>query len=167
MIKSNIIKITLIAAFFSPLAHAQWLTDTEDDLFSGGKKAMMIGTLTSSSSAIIFDCSKGKLSVAYVEEDKSSDFSADIPADLIIKIDGNTAIKLDASLSRRNAQAVQAKSDDLENITPLLKQIQSAKSKVLVGLQTKDGGNQSSFSGNVSGSTAAVDSFVKACEITL
>lgn len=165
---NNLIKISLIAAsLLSPIAHAQWITNTEDDLFSGGKKAMMLGSLTSSTGAIIFDCTKEKLTAAYVEEDKSSDEVPNLPMDLIIKVDENAATKLDASLSRRNAQSVQIKSDDSEKITQLLKQLQDAKSKVLVGMQTKDGGNQSSFSANVSGSTAAVNNFTKACEITL
>ncbi|MBJ9163384.1 hypothetical protein I5485_13190 [Citrobacter farmeri] len=165
---NNLIKISLIvASLASPIAHAQWITNTEDDLFSGGKKAMMLGSLTSSSGAIIFDCTKEKLTASYVEEDKSSDEVPNLSTDLIIKVDGNAATKLDASLSRRNAQSLQIKSEDSENITQLLKQLQGAKSKVLVGVQTKDGGNQSSFSADVSGSTAAVNSFIKACEITL
>lgn len=165
---NNLIKISLIAAsLVSPITHAQWITNTEDDLFSGGKKAMMLGSLTSSSGAIIFDCTKDKLTASYVEEDKSSDGVPSLSMDLIIKVDGNAAKKLDASLSRRNAQSLQIKSDDSENITQLLKQLQGAQSKVLVGVQTKDGGNQSSFSADVSGSTAAVNSFIKACEITL
>ncbi|HGV9181391.1 TPA: hypothetical protein ACNO4K_005226 [Salmonella enterica subsp. enterica serovar Newport] len=167
MIKSNIIKITLLSALLSPLAHAQWITNVEDDLFSGGQKAVMLGSLTSSGSAVIFDCSKGKLTASYVEEDKLTDDVPNLPMDLIIKIDGNAATKLDASLSRRNAQTLEITSDDSKSIIPLLKQLQNAKSKILVGVQTKDGGNQSSFSGNVSGSTSAVNSFVKACEITL
>lgn len=87
--------------------------------------------------------------------------------DLIIKIDGNPANKLEASLSRRNAQAIEVGADDAEKITAVLKQLQNAKSKILVGVQTQDGGNQSSFSGNASGSTAATNSFIKACEISL
>lgn len=167
MAKGNIIKIVLLSALLSPLAHAQWLTNVEDDLFSGGQKAVMIGSLSSSDNAVIFDCSKGKLTASYVEEDKTTDGSLDLPMDLIIKIDGNTATKLDARFSRRNAQTLEVSSDDSKNITPLLKQLQNAKSKILVGVQTKDGGNQNSFSGDVSGSTTAVNRFVKACEITL
>ena len=88
-------------------------------------------------------------------------------AQWLTKVDDTPANKLEASLSRRNAQAVEVGTDDAEKITAVLKQLQNAKSKILVGIQTQDGGNQSSFSGNASGSTAATNSFIKACEISL
>ncbi|WP_347254118.1 hypothetical protein [Leminorella grimontii] len=167
MLRKIIIKMLMIFAFVSPIAHAQWITNVDDDLFSGGKKAMMYGELNSLYSAIIFDCTKEKLSVAYIEEDKSSDAVPSISMDLIIKIDGFDAKKLHAILSRRNAQKLQIASDESETIKELLKQLKSAKSKILVGIQTNDGENQTSFSGNVSGSTAAVTRFVSACEIKI
>ncbi|WP_347003879.1 hypothetical protein [Enterobacter roggenkampii] len=164
----NIIKITFVAAVLaSPIAHAQWVTNTEDDLFSGGKKAMMLGEVSSDNGAIVFDCTKEKLSAAYVEMDKSTESLSEVPMDLIMKVDGNTAVKLDATLSRRNVQSLQIQSDDADQLKTVLKQLQGAKSKVLVGVQTKDGGNQHSMSANVSGSTTAVNSFIKACEINL
>ena len=138
---NNIIKITFVAAVLaSPIAHAQWVTNTEDDLFSGGKKAMMLGEVSSDNGAIVFDCTKEKLSAAYVEMDKSTESLSEVPMDLIMKVD---------------------------QLKTVLKQLQGAKSKVLVGVQTKDGGNQHSMSANVSGSTTAVNSFIKACEISL
>ncbi|HHT0992389.1 hypothetical protein NFK08_05310 [Enterobacter roggenkampii] len=165
---NNMIKMSLIAAvLLSPLAHAQWVTNTEDDLFSGGKKAMMLGEVSSDNGAIVFDCTKDKLKAAYVEMDKTTESVSEIPMDLIMKVDGNSAVKLNATLSRRNVQSLQIESEDSEQLKTLLKQIQEAKSKVLVGAQTKDGGNQHSFSANVSGSTTAVNSFVAACEIKL
>lgn len=165
---NNIIKITFMAAVLaSPIVHAQWVTNTEDDLFSGGKKAMMIGEVSSANGAIIFDCTKDKLTAAYVEMDKTSESTADIPMDLIMKVDGNGAVKFNATLSRRNVQSIEIATDDAEQLKTVLKQLKEAKSKALIGAQTKDGGNQMSFTANISGSTTAVNSFVKACEITL
>lgn len=104
---NNIIKITFMAAVLaSPIVHAQWVTNTEDDLFSGGKKAMMIGEVSSANGAIIFDCTKDKLTAAYVEMDKTSESTANIPMDLIMKVDGNGAVKFNATLSRRNVQVL-------------------------------------------------------------
>ncbi|WP_196010546.1 hypothetical protein [Citrobacter amalonaticus] len=164
----NIIKIAFVsAALISPIAHAQWVTNTEDDLFSGGKKAMMIGEVSSANGAIIFDCTKDKLTAAYVEMDKTSESTAEIPMDLIMKVDGNSAVKLNATLSRRNVQTVEIATEDADQLKTLLKQLKDAKSKALIGAQTKDGGNQVSFTANVSGSTTAVNSFVAACEIEL
>lgn len=167
MVKNNIIKLSIIAALFSPLAHAQWVTNVEDDLFSGGKKAMMIGSVSSENSAIVFDCTKSELTAAYIEMDKTTESISEIPMDLIMKVDGNSPVKLDAALSRRNVQFLQIQSDDSDQLKVLLKQLQEAKSKVLVGVQLKDGEGQNSFSANVSGSTSAVNGFIKACEITL
>lgn len=168
MIRNNLFKIGIIAAsLMVSTAHARWVTNTEDDLFSGGKQAMMIGEVSNPNSAIIFDCTKQKLSVAFVEMDKTSEVTSDIPMDLILKVDGNNAVKLDATLARRNVQSVQISANDADQIKTLLKQIKDAKSKIQIGAQTKDGGNQMSSSGNASSSTAAVNSLVSACEISL
>lgn len=168
MKKTNFISAALVAVMFTSFsASAQWLTKVDDDLFTGGKKAVMLGSLSSSNSGLIFDCTKNKLSVAYVETDKTEDSVPTVAMDLIIKVDDNPINKLEASLSRRNAQSIEVAADDAEKITVVLKQLQSAKTKVLVGVQTRDGGNQSSFSGNASGSTTATNSFIKACEISL
>lgn len=168
MTRNNFFKICIIAAsLITSTAYARWVTNTDDDLFSGGKQAMMLGEVSSQNSAIIFDCTKQSLKVSYVEMDKTSEVTSDIPMDLILKVDANSPVKLDATLSRRNVQSIQISSNDDEQIKTLLKQIKDAKSKILIGFQTKDGGNQISLSGNASGSTVAVNSFVNACEITL
>lgn len=168
MTRNNLFRICIIAAsLIASTAHARWATNTEDDLFSGGKQAMMIGELSSQNSAIIFDCTKQNLKVSYVEMDKTSEVTSDIPMDLILKVDSNNPVKLDATLTRRNVQSVQISANDDEQIKTLLKQIKDAKSKIQIGVQTKDGGNQISLSGNASGSTTAVSSFASACEITI
>ena len=55
----------------------------------------------------------------------------------------------------------------LASITSVLKALQTAKSKVIVGIQSKAGTNQQSLTGNIYGSTASVNDFTKACEIKL
>lgn len=164
---SRVIKVLLAASILiSPFTYADWITKVDDDVFTGGHKAVMIGGLgMSTSSAILFDCTKGTASISYVEQDNSTDDIANVPMDLIVKIDGNPVIKLDAELSRRNANSVEVTSTEMEKITDVLKLLKSAKSKILVGIQTKDGGHQASFSGNASGSTNSVNSFVNACEL--
>ncbi|WP_459176226.1 hypothetical protein [Ewingella americana] len=168
MNKTRLFKASLLlTSLVMPLAYADWATRVEDDVFTGGHTAIMIGLLGSSETALLFDCSKGKLDIAYVEQDKTTGDIDGLPVDLVVKIDGNPVIKLDATLSRRNANSLQAKSTDAESITSILKFLQNAKSKVLVGLQAQDGTNQQSFTGNASGSTASVNNFIKACEVKL
>ncbi|UMB78180.1 hypothetical protein FXN80_07195 [Dickeya fangzhongdai] len=167
MKRSSFVKIIFAAMIFiSPFTHAEWMTKVDDDVFSGGHKAVMMGSLGNSSSLVIFDCTKGKASIAYAEADKTSN-NPDFPADLIIKIDGNDPIKFDAMISRRNDKTIQVGSDDMDKVTQVLKLLKTAKSKFLVGIQTKDGGHQSSFSGGVSGSTNSVNSFASACELSV
>ncbi|WP_455424792.1 hypothetical protein [Dryocola sp. LX212] len=162
--------ITAVASFIliPSIVNAQWLTKTDDDLFSGGKKAMLIGSLNNSSSGIIFDCTSTTLSAAYVEMNKTTDMSGEsVPVDLIFKVDSNAAVKMDAKMMRRNDTTVQAFSENAELAKSVLKSLRDGKKKVMVGIQTTDGGNQSSLSGNVSNSTNAVNKFISACEIKL
>jgi len=49
-------------------ARAEWMTKVEDDLFSGGKEAMLTGSI-SPMAGIVFDCTKNSLSMAYIEKD--------------------------------------------------------------------------------------------------
>jgi len=164
----KIIIATLIPFLVMPLmAKAQWSTRTDDDIFNNSKKAMLIGTLNNSSSAVILDCTKKTLSIAYVEPDETTKIEEDIPVDLIVKIDKNDSVTLNAVMSRRNDSAISAESDDVEAIKQVLKSLHDAKQKILVGVQSKDGGNQDSFSGGVANSRNSVNKFISACEIQL
>ncbi|EAB4767262.1 hypothetical protein [Escherichia coli] len=167
MMRKALKMVLITTAIISPIAQAQWLTQTEDDLFSDGKKAAMIGETSSDNSAIIFNCTKNTLTAAYVEMDKTHESTAKMPMELVMKVDGNNALKFNATLSRRNVQALEIATNDAEQLKILLKQLKEAKSQVLVGAQTEDGGSKFSLSANVSGSTSAVNKFVAACEIKL
>lgn len=150
------------------LAHAQWVTNTEDDIFNDGKKATLIGTLKNTSSAIVFDCTKKELGVSYIEKDDTSDVSeSSSVAEIVFKIDKNPSVAMDGSFSRRNDQYIAIAADDGDKIKTILRLISDAKGKVLIGIQGKDGGNQASFTGNASNSTNAVNKFVSACDIKL
>lgn len=159
----------LVPLLLLPMAaKAQWITKTEDDIFNNGKKAMLIESLSSSSSAIIFDCTKKSLSISYVEPDQETkDLDGTLAMDMIIKVDKGDAVNFDSKLTQRNDAAIAIESDDADAIKSVLKSARDAKQKVLLGIQSKDGGNQTSFSGNVSNSKNAINKFVTACEIQL
>lgn len=164
----RIVLLALIPLALMPLvAKAQWLTKTDDDLFNNGQKAMLMGSLNNSSSAVIFDCTKKSLSISYVEPDSETKVENAVPVNLVVKIDKAEAVTLDANLSRRNDQAIAVESTDVESIKSILKSLHDARQKILIGMETSDGGNQSSFSGGVSNSTNAVNKFTAACEISL
>lgn len=165
---NKLIKYTLLSAvLFTSFAHAQWLTQVDDDLFTGGKKATLVGDLQGADTALIFDCTKQKLTIAYAERYGEQEAVSAAPFNLIVKVDAGDAHKMDAQSKRRNSKYLEVSSDDREQIGAILKSLLQAKSKVLVGLETKDGGNQFSASGGVSGSTKATDQFIKACEIPI
>lgn len=164
----KIIVAALIPILLAPVvAYAQWLTKTSDDIFNNGKSAMLIGTLNDTNSGVIFDCTKKSLSISYVEPDETSKVEQSVPIDLVVKIDKGDAVKFDAEMFRRNDAALGIEASDEEAIKPLLKALRDAKQKIIIGLQSKDGGNQHSFTGGVSNSTNAVNKFTDACEIKL
>ncbi len=49
-------------------SRAEWMAKVEDDLFSGGKEAMLAGSI-SPMVGIVFYCTKNSLSLAYIEKD--------------------------------------------------------------------------------------------------
>ncbi|OIN18270.1 hypothetical protein AO411_2003310 [Salmonella enterica subsp. enterica serovar Sarajane] len=159
--------IFLLTALLAPVAYADWDTQTDDDVFSGGKRAMLLGVLSSVGHNVVFDCSENKLMFSFLEEDNNSMLDAPIPVDLFVKIDDNEIAKLNALMMRRNSKFMGAESSDEDNIIKLLKQLRSAKKKIIVGIQDKDGENRQSYSGDVVNSTSAVSNFVKACNIKL
>ncbi|CAI1954780.1 hypothetical protein [Serratia plymuthica] len=164
----KLIKYTLLSSvLFTSFAHAQWLTQVDDDLFTGGKKATLVGDLQGADAALIFDCTKQKLTISYAERYGEQEAVSATPFNLIVKVDAGDAHKMDAQSKRRNSKYLEISSDDREQIEPILKSLLQAKSKVLVGLETKDGGNQFSASGSVAGSTKAADQFIKACELKI
>lgn len=152
---------------FTSIAHAQWLTQVDDDLFTGDKKATLIGDLQGADTALTFDCTKQKLTISYAERYGEQEAVSATPFNLIVKVDPGDAHKMDAQSKRRNSKYLEISSDDKEKIGSILKSLLQAKSKILVGLETKDGGNQFSASGSVAGSTKAADQFIKACELKI
>ncbi|EMA2269021.1 hypothetical protein PSD81_005341, partial [Escherichia coli] len=113
----KILRTTLIATIlFSPIVQAEWYTVTDDDLFSDGHTALMVGKKTSNpeeidNNMIALNCTPRSLTFSLVEKDIEEETSAPIysfPIDMAIKIDKNSIIRLNATLSRRNSMLTQA-----------------------------------------------------------
>jgi hypothetical protein len=149
------------------IALAQWTTTVEDDIFTGGKKATMIAIVGDydSNIAIVFDCTKKDIELAYVE--KSSDqVGRKIAVDMVMKIDSGEIIKANAVFERRNDLFVQVGMNDRDTIIQILKEASKAKSKMIVGL-SNDAIGQHSVTAAMNGSSKAVNQFASACEIDI
>ncbi|MEI7174843.1 hypothetical protein [Pectobacterium carotovorum] len=166
--KKIISVITFGLVVLPMMANAQWVSQSEDDIFTGGKKSSIFITTNdySLNSAFVFDCTSDSLSFAYIEKSKSSDDTS-VPIDMFVKVDDGKVVKFDATYYRRNNDYFQAETSDRDGILSVLQDAVKAKSKIIVGLSSKHTDNKHSFTANVSGSTKAVNDFIKACKIEL
>jgi len=158
----------MIFGAFPFLAHAQWVTNTDDDIFTNSKKATMMVPINeySDEQLFIFDCTKNDLSFAYIEKNKDSS-DAKIPVEMIAKVDSGEILKMDGLTSKRNDNYYQIGTDDREAIISLLKSAKKAKSKMIVGLNIQQLNIKQSFSASTSGSTKAIAEFTSACGINI
>ncbi|WP_369788807.1 hypothetical protein [Rouxiella sp. WC2420] len=162
------VAIALSAMIFPTFVFAQWVTKTDDDIFTGGKKATMIATIgeDSDSSALIFDCTKNNLVFSYIEKSSDPDKVSNIPVDMFVKVDSGDIIKTKSAFSQRNDQYIQASISDIDLVTEILKESSKAKSKIIIGI-SNDIIGQNSVSASMAGSGKAVGQFVSACEINI
>ena len=158
----------LLAAFFSMvpcLAFAAWNTLIDDDIFSGGKTALMVGEIDPGSSLAI-DCkSSGEISIAYIEKSSSDDNDEGAAFRLLIKIDDQPTIEFSGRLERRNEKYIEITSSDRDLAIQAVKEIASARRKILVGVSRLDGDSKHSASAGAAGSSKAAAKLVKACNI--
>lgn len=161
--------LTLTASIiFSSSALARWDVMVEEDLFSStGKKATM--TSGYRGDLLLFSCDADELEMALLSPSRQTfeekQFYS-IPVKLIIKIDDNKPLHFNADLSRRNDHYYQAATkfshEDSTSYIALLKQVQNAMSKILVGLSTGPDHRQT-INLTVNGSTAATKRFMESC----
>jgi hypothetical protein len=150
------------------IALAQWATNAEEDIFTGGKKATMVATVGDydSNTAIILDCTKNDLSFSYVEKSSNPVNASNITVNMVVKIDRGEIKKTTAVFEQRNDQFIQATMSDRDLIIQILKEASKAKSKMIVGL-SNDAIGQHSVTAAMNGSSKAVNQFASACEIDI
>jgi hypothetical protein len=145
------------------VAHAAqgWITKAQDDIFSGGQTATMIG-LTHGGDAVYLSCdSDRKLEVAFIS--KTDDKMDGIPAELVAKVDGGETLRFAAVSYAHNDDFIGFRSDDQDGIKSLVEAIGKARKSTLFGLQIPAVGYKASISPGVTGSTKAATNFRKAC----
>lgn len=158
------VAVALLGLATSSPTLAEWSTTTQDDIFSGGKKAMMLGSI-SPAQAIAFDCDSEQLTLALLQKEKWADTRASTGWDLLVKVDKGEIHRFKAQSAQRNDAYVQFITYEKDEILKLLPELRNAKAPILLGLQSEE--FDSKWSGTVpaTGSTRETDKFLQACNL--
>lgn len=156
--------IVSIGIAISTTASAGWYTTTQDDIFSGGKKAMMLGDISPAQS-VAFDCDSENLSLALLQKEKWSEGRNSSAWKLLVKVDKGEIHRFTAQSAKRNSDYAQYVTFEKDEILKVLIDLREAKSVVQLGLQSDE--FDSKWSGTVSagGSTRETDKFLQACKL--
>lgn len=146
-------------------AGAQWDTKVDDDIFSGGKKALLLGFITSDS-FLVADCdSSGELSFAYAQVGDWEEAMTLGNFRLLVKVDDNPVIEVAGKAEQRNNRSYQITSSDDAASLEIVRQIGVARRSILVGVEEPSFGMKYSATAKAAGSTSAVKRFLGACSI--
>jgi hypothetical protein len=139
-----------------------WVTTTDDDVFNDSKTATMASVDESNPEqyAFLFDCGKDELSFSYSER---AAFPGELDGQLLVKIDGNKVITLDAKTHKRNDEYSEIISTDKDKILQIINQAEKAKNKITVGMKVGDA--KTSYGMNLYKSATAVKKFKETCNI--
>lgn len=148
----------------SSFANADWITTTQDDIFSGGKTAMMLGYISPFQSVAV-DCNSDGLSLALLQKEKWQDGRPSSAWNLLVKVDGGEVHRFIASSGQRNTEYVQYITFEKDEIFKVLAELRNAKSQILLGLQSDEFNAKWSGTAPVSGSTRETDKFIQACKL--
>lgn len=163
MIRKSLISVVLGLAVTSA-ANADWMTSVEDDIFSGGQKAMLMGNIDPYH-ALIFDCDSNGLSMNLLEKAKWESGMARASYRLLVRVDQGEVYDFAAKGSQRNDLFTQTSVLDKDEVLKLLGEIRDAQQQVQVGLQIKEIGAKWSGIASAAGSTRETDRFLNACNL--
>ncbi|WP_368749995.1 hypothetical protein [Klebsiella aerogenes] len=169
MSKKIIAVAVLTMTTYIPFTQAYWKANVENDIFSNGKNAELIGDITNKNQSIIFDCTENELFVSQVEEDSTTAIKEKNDYQTLIKIGENVPVTFNTTLSRRNPESIQLRSGEEGKIKLVLKQLltQTSGQDFLIGDIDGRGNHISSGSGSTSFSKKSVTRFISACKISL
>lgn len=158
--------MVIILSLSSGSAFANWQAEVNDDVFSGGHTSILIGK-EDDLNGVVFDCSKGKLEVTYVEQETAIGSREHVSVDLVFKVDQNPPIKLDGHTIMRNSNYFGVIAENGDAIRLLLSQLKVASHALLVGVKYPQNDLNMSYSFDAGDSAVTVNKFIKACEIAL
>lgn len=163
MVRKNLIAVILGLAITSA-ANADWMTSAEDDIFSGGQKAMLMGSIDPYH-MLIFDCDSTGLSMSLLEKGKWESGMELASYRLLVRVDQNEVYDFSAKGAQRNEQYTQAYVADRTKILKLLGDIRDAQQQIQIGLEIKEIGAKWSGIASAGGSTRETDRFLNACNL--
>ncbi|RKR64626.1 hypothetical protein C7387_1327 [Yokenella regensburgei] len=169
MFKKTVLASAFLLAGYLPFAQAAWKTNVENDIFTGGKSAELVGDISNKNQSLIFDCAAGQLSVSQVEQNSNTVVKGTHHYQSLIKVADNAPLTFNATLARRNPQSIQLESRENGKIKTLLAQLlaQQSREDFLVGVKDGKGNQLSSGAGSVSFANKSVKKFISACNISL
>ena len=153
-------------ALSTTAANAEWMTTVEEDLFSEGSTATMIG-LISLNSSIYATCNADSVTIAYVEAaGDASEVTEPIElGEIVFKGDNSERHLSKTSIYRHNNGYVGFTFDDTDRVVDVIRDIGKADSKISVGLNLVLSDKPMTVSVSARGSSKAVKSFFEACGI--
>jgi hypothetical protein len=140
------------------------MTSAEDDIFSGGQKATLIGHVDPFH-ALVFDCDSERLTLSLIEKSKWQKGMELANYRLLVKVDQGAIHDFAAKGSQRNEQYSQVATADRDKILGLLREIRDAQAQIQIGMQIKETGSKWSGTSSVAGSTREADRFLQACNL--
>ncbi|MCF7544905.1 hypothetical protein [Pseudomonas petrae] len=158
------VAVGMLGLVVSTVVNAGWSTTVQDDIFSGGKTAMLIGYISPYQSVVV-DCNSEGLSLALLQEEKWPEGRESSSWNLLVKVDGGAVHRFTAASGRRNDKFSQYATAEQDEILKVLEDLRSAKSQVLFGLQSEEYNAKWSGTAPVNGSTSATDRFMQACKL--
>jgi len=158
------VAVALLGLAMSSQTFAQWSTTTQDDIFSGGQKAMMLGDITPAQ-AVAFDCDSENLTLALLQKEKWSDTRTSTSWNLLMKVDKGEIHRFKAVSLKRNDAYIQYVTNEKDEILKLLGDLRDAKTAILLGLQSDEFNSKWSGTVSATGSTRETDKFLQACKL--
>jgi hypothetical protein len=163
--KKRIFAIALFVLSGTAVAHAEWMTTVEDDLFSDNKVAVMMGLININSSIYAKCTGPDKVSLSYIEAaGDASEVTDPVPAGKIVfKSDDGERFSSAASIYRHNDKYVGFSYDDLTTVADAIRDFGAADSKIAVGLDLDISDEPLTVTVSARGSSKAVKQFLAAC----
>lgn len=154
----------LASMIFSGAASAEWFTNIQDDIFSGGKKAMLVGAI-SPYQALVFDCDSESLTLAIISKEKWADGMEKVNTKILVKVDEGGVHELSAINSKRNTEYNQSMAAEKAVVLSILTDIRDAQSNIQLGLSMPEIGGKWSGVISPAGSTREANRFIEACKL--
>lgn len=144
-------------------AHANWLTEIEADVFSGGNQVFMTSDPTDAW-IVVGSCSDANgIRLSVVEGNKTDAADGRDPSTIIVKPDNGNRVRADGTFYRHNANSVGVSFDDAFMIPVALQAMGKADRSISLGLRIETTGYQQTRTISARGSKKATDAFMEAC----